>query len=51
MTKVKFTRNGHETELKDEIAKRYEKTGRVEIVKGKPGRPPKPKEGEGNAES
>lgn len=32
MKKVKFTKNGHETELKDEIAKAYEKAGRVEIL-------------------
>lgn len=40
MTKVRF-KSGYETELKDEIAKRYEKSGRVEIVKDKPGRKPK----------
>jgi deoxycytidylate deaminase len=36
MTKVVFS-NGYQTELKDEIAKSYEKKGRVKIVK-KPGR-------------
>lgn len=37
--KVKFTRNGYKTELNEDVAKVYEKKGRVEIVKGKPGRP------------
>lgn len=39
--KVKFKRNGYETEMNEDVAKVYEKKGKVEVVKGKSGRPPK----------
>ena len=39
--KVRFKKNGYETEMNENVAKIYEKKGKVEVVKGKPGRPPK----------
>jgi hypothetical protein len=49
MVKVKFKHNGFETEMKEETAKVYEKKGKVEIIKGKPG--PKPKSQQTKSES
>lgn len=43
--RVKVTfKNGFKTELRESIAKIYEGKGKVEIEKGKPGRPKKTEE-------
>jgi hypothetical protein len=42
--KVTFKRNGFKTEMRESIAKIYEAKGKVEIEKGKPGRPKKAEE-------
>ena len=41
--KVKF-QNGYETEMRESVAKVYESKGKVEVEKGKPGRPKKSEE-------